>query len=47
MPLNRIVSAWRQERLGLTMIVASLAVITITVVLLFLYQQRSEEANIR
>ncbi len=47
MPLNRFVSAWRKERLGLTMIVASLAVITITVLLLFLHQQREEQAHIR
>ena len=47
MPLNRIVSAWRKERLGLTMIVASLAVITITVLLLFLHQQREEQAHVR
>ena len=47
MPLNSIVSAWRKERLGLTMIVASLAVITITVLLLFLHQQREEQAHVR
>jgi len=47
MPLSRLASAWRKERLGLTMIVASLAVIAITVLLLFRYQQRSEENNIQ
>ena len=47
MPHSSFVTAWRKERLGLTMIVASLAVITITVLLLFLHQQREEEAHIR
>lgn len=47
MPLNKVVSAWRTERLGLTMIVASLAVISVTVLLLFLHQQRGEETYIR
>lgn len=47
MPLNKVVSAWRTERLGLTMIVASLAVISVTVLLLFQYQQRDEETYIR
>jgi len=47
MPFDRVASAWRSERLGLTMIVASLAVISITVLLLFWYQQREEETHIR
>ncbi len=47
MRLNKVFSAWNRERLGLTMIMASLAVIAVTVFLLFFYQQKNEEAHIR
>ncbi len=47
MRLNKVFSAWNRERLGLTMIVASLAVIAVTVFLLFFYQQKNEETHIR
>jgi PAS domain S-box-containing protein len=47
MRLNRVFSAWNRERLGLTMIMASLAVIAVTVFLLFFYQQKDEEAHVR
>jgi PAS domain S-box-containing protein len=47
MALNRVFSAWNKERLGLTMIMATLAVIAVTILLLFVYQQKNEEAHIR
>jgi PAS domain S-box-containing protein len=47
MQLKSIQHIWKKERLGLLMILASLAVIMLTVGLLFAYQQRSEEAHIR
>ena len=47
MRLNKVFSAWNKERLGLTMIIASLAVIAVTVFLLFFYQQKNEIAHIR
>jgi PAS domain S-box-containing protein len=47
MRLNKVFSAWNRERLGLTMIMASLAVIAVTVFMLFFYQQKNELAHIR
>ena len=44
---NQKISVWKKERLGLIMIIASLAVITVTVGLLFTNQQQAEEAHIR
>ena len=40
-------SMWGRERLGLIMIVASLMVIAVILGLLFAYQQKSNEAEIR
>lgn len=47
MLLNQILAAIKKESLGLTMVVASLAVITVIVGMLFAYQQKTEEAHIR
>ncbi len=47
MPLPKIRKVWKQERLGLTMILASLAVIMVTLALLFSYQQNEQIAHIR
>lgn len=47
MRLDRLLSVWKRERLGLTMIIASLAVIIVTVGLLFTSQWRAEEADTR
>lgn len=40
-------SIWKKERLGLIMVVASLAVITVIVGMLFVNQQKAETAHIR
>jgi PAS domain S-box-containing protein len=47
MQRDQKLSVWKKERLGLTMIIASLAVITVTVGLLFTSQQKADEAHIR
>lgn len=47
MQANQILSVWKRERLGLMMVIASLAVITVIVGMLFVNQQKSEMANIR
>jgi PAS domain S-box-containing protein len=45
--LESLQHVWKKERLGLLMILASLAVIMLIVSLLFVNQQRAEEAHIR
>ena len=47
MQVNQILSVWKRERLGLMMVIASLAVITVIVGILFVNQQKSEMENIR
>lgn len=47
MQLKRIQRFWENERLGLLMILASLAVITLIISMLFINQQRAEETHIR
>jgi len=47
MSTNRFLSAIKNERLGLMMILASLIVIMVTVFLLFSYQQKNGETHIR
>ncbi len=47
MTLSKLLSAWRDEQLGLAMISASLIVIGLIVGLLFNYQQKTREAEIR
>jgi signal transduction histidine kinase len=47
MRTGKLSAVWRNERLGLMMIAASLAVIMLTVGLLFSYQQKADEAHIR
>ncbi|MGB5717641.1 MAG: ATP-binding protein [Gammaproteobacteria bacterium] len=47
MQANQILSVWKRERLGLMMVIASLAVITVIVGILFVNQQKSEMENIR
>ena len=44
---NRLLSAIKNERLGLIMILASLLVIMVTVLLLFSYQHKNRETHIR
>ena len=43
----RLLTIWKRERLGLIMVVASLAVITVIVGMLFTNQQKAEMENIR
>lgn len=47
MTLSKLLSAWKDEQLGLAMISASLIVIGLIVGLLFNYQQKTREAEIR
>ena len=47
MRTGKVSAVWRNERLGLMMIAASLAVIMLTVALLFSNQQKADEAHIR
>lgn len=47
MQVNQIPSIWKRERLGLIMVVASLAVITVIVGMLFTNQHKTEMTNIR
>ncbi|MDX1697354.1 MAG: ATP-binding protein, partial [Thiohalobacterales bacterium] len=47
MPTISIRQIWNRERLGLMMIVASLAVILVTLFLLFAYQQDAQRTHIR
>ena len=44
---NQKLSIWKRERLGLAMVVSSLAVITVIVGILFTNQQKAEMENIR
>ncbi|MGB5260499.1 MAG: ATP-binding protein [Gammaproteobacteria bacterium] len=47
MSRSRIREIWKREHLGLTMIIASLTVILITLLLLFSYQQNANTSHIR
>ena len=47
MRTGKVSAVWRNERLGLSMIAASLVVIVLIVGLLFTYQQKSETDHIR
>ena len=47
MARSRIREIWKREHIGLTMIIASLAVIMITLFLLFSYQHKEEVSHIR
>ena len=47
MRTGKVSAVWRNERLGLMMIAASLTVIVLTVALLFSYRQKEDEAHIR
>ncbi|NNJ93351.1 MAG: PAS domain-containing protein [Halobacteria archaeon] len=47
MPRSSIREIWKREHLGLTMIIASLAVIMVTLFLLFSYQHNAQVSHIR